>query len=224
MATSNCTIKLEPLEENNSWELFCKVAFRNNDDKRCPSELQDLGAKFLQKCEGLPIAIACIGRLLSFKPTTYPEWETVYKEIELHSANNAIQSVDTILKISLEDLPYELKNCFLHCAIFPEDYEMTRRRLIRHWITSGFIKKKDNETLEQVAEGYLTDLVNRSLLQVVMKNESGRVKRCRMHDVILRRGVIAKLNKLRYLYATVEVNEGCIIRRRGVKVPGGKGT
>ncbi|CAN6374565.1 unnamed protein product [Urochloa humidicola] len=184
LATSNCTINLEALGENNSWNLFCKVAFRNNDDKNCPSELQDLVAKFLQRCNGLPIAIACIGRLLSFKPTTYPEWEKVYKELESHSANNAIRNVDTILKVSLEDLPYELKNCFLHCAIFPEDYEMKRRRLIRHWITSGFIKAEENKTLEQVAEGYLSDLVNRSLLQVVMKNEAGRVKSCRMHDVI----------------------------------------
>jgi len=182
LATSNCTIKLEPLEENNSWELFCKVAFRNNDDKGCPSELQDLGAKFLQKCQGLPIAIACIGRLLSFKPTTYPEWETVYKELELHSANNAIRSIDTILKVSLEDLPYELKNCFLHCAMFPEDF--STECLMMHWIASGFIKEKENKTLEQVAEGYLSDLVNRSLLQVVMKNTSGSEKCFRMHDVI----------------------------------------
>jgi disease resistance protein RPM1 len=84
----------------------------------------------------------------------------------------------------LEDLPYELKNCFLHCAIFPEDYGLRRRRLIRHWITSGFIKEKENKTLEQVAEGYLIDIVNRSLLQVVEKNESGRLKCCQMHDVI----------------------------------------
>jgi disease resistance protein RPM1 len=108
----------------------------------------------------------------------------VYKELELQSTNNVIQGVDSILKLSLEDLPYELKNCFLHCAIFPEDYELRRRRLIRHWITSGFIQEKENKTLEQVAEGYLNDLVNRSLLQVVRKNEFGRVKKCRVHDVI----------------------------------------
>ncbi|CAO2152769.1 unnamed protein product [Urochloa humidicola] len=184
LATSNCSIMLEPLGQNNSWKLFCKVAFRNNDDKRCPSELQDLGAKFLQKCEGLPIAIACIGRLLSFKPTTYSVWEIVHKELESHSANNAIRNVDTILKVSLEDLPYELKNCFLHCAIFPDHCVMKRRRLIRHWISSGFIKEEENKTFEHVAEGYLSDLINRSLLQVVMKNEAGRVKSCRMHDVI----------------------------------------
>ncbi|XP_066339501.1 disease resistance protein RPM1-like [Miscanthus floridulus] len=184
LATSNCRIELEPLGDKHSWELFCKAAFRSSDDKRCPSELQDLAVKFLQKCEGLPIAIACIGRLLSVKQPTYSEWDSVYMDLELQSNNNVIQGVDSILKVSLEDLPHELKNCFLHCAIFPEDYKLGRRRLIRHWITSGFIKEKENKTLEQVAEGYLNDLVNRSLLQVVMKNEFGRLRCCRMHDII----------------------------------------
>ena len=184
LATGNCAIKLEPLGEKHSWKLFCKAAFRNSDDKWCPSELHDLATKFLQKCEGLPIAIACIGRLLSSKDLTYAAWDSVYRELEFQPTNNVIRGVDIILKVSLEDLPYELKNCFLYCAIFPEDQELTRRTLMRHWITSGFIKEKDNRTLEQVAEEYLNDLVNRSLLQVVIKNASGRVKRCRMHDVI----------------------------------------
>ncbi|CAL4981953.1 unnamed protein product [Urochloa decumbens] len=184
LATSNCTIKLEPLEENLSRELFCNVAFWDNTDKRFPSELQDLPAKFLEKCEGLPLAIACIGRLLSCKPPTYTAWENTYEELQLQSAKTVIPGVDMILKVSFEDLPYELKNCFLHCALFPEDYQIKRRRLIRHWITAGFIKEKESKTLEQVAEGYLNELVNRSLLQVVKTNEFGRVKCCRMHDVV----------------------------------------
>jgi disease resistance protein RPM1 len=184
LATNNCAIELKPLQQNHSYMLFCKLAFWNDDEKRCPEELHDLASKFLQKCQGLPIAISCIGRLLSCKHPTYSEWKNVYEKLELGSTKNMIPGVETILKVSLEDLPYKLKNCFLHCAIFPEDYILTRRRLIRHWITSGFIKEKENKTLEQVAEGYLSDLVNRSLLQVVKKNESGRLKYCRMHDVI----------------------------------------
>jgi len=117
LATSNCRIELEPLGDKHSWELFCKAAFRNSDDKRCPSELQDLAVKFLQTCEGLPIAIACIGRLLSVKQPTYSEWDSVYKELELQSSNNVMQGVNSILKVSLEDLPYELKNCFLRRVI-----------------------------------------------------------------------------------------------------------
>ena len=108
----------------------------------------------------------------------------MYMELQLQSTKNVIPGVDMILKVSLEDLPYELKNCFLHCAMFPEDYEIHRWRLIRHWITSGFIKEKENKTLEEVAEGYLNELVNRSLLQVTQKNEFGRVKCFRMHDIV----------------------------------------
>ncbi|CAL4994429.1 unnamed protein product [Urochloa decumbens] len=184
LATHNCAIKLEPLQVDQSILLFCKLAFWNNDSKKCPSELRGLATKFLQKCEGLPIAIACIGRLLSCKPPTHSEWKNVYDKLELQHTKNVIPGVDSILKISLEDLPYELKNCFLHCAIFPEGYILKRRRLIRHWITAGFIKEKENKTLEGVAEGFLNELVNRSLLQAVQKNGIGRVKCCRMHDVI----------------------------------------
>ncbi|CAL4981950.1 unnamed protein product [Urochloa decumbens] len=186
LATSNCAIKLEPLQEYHSYMLFCKLAFQNNDAKSCPSELRNLAVKFLQKCEGLPIAIACIGRLLSCKPPIHSEWENVYEKLELQSTKNVIPGVDTILKISLEDLPYELINCFLHCAMFPEDYILKRRRLIRHWITAGFIKEKAKKTLEEVAEDFLNELVNRSLLQVIAKNEIGRVKCYQMHDIIRR--------------------------------------
>ncbi|KAE8793616.1 hypothetical protein D1007_31647 [Hordeum vulgare] len=90
-----------------------------------------------------------------------------------------------ILKVSLEDLPFDLKNCFLHCALSPEDYVLKRRKTTRQWITAGFITVRDeSNTLEEVAEGYLAELVNRSLLQVVERNYTGRLKECRMHDVI----------------------------------------
>ncbi|KAM3399511.1 hypothetical protein ACQJBY_004735 [Aegilops geniculata] len=56
---------------------------------------------------------------------------------------------------------------------------------MRQWITAGFITEKDeSKTLEEVAEGYLVELVNRSLLRVVERNFAGRPKQCRMHDVI----------------------------------------
>ncbi|TVU26272.1 hypothetical protein EJB05_28811, partial [Eragrostis curvula] len=182
--SSDCIMELELLKERSSWELFCNVAFRKYDDKSCPTKLRDLAAKFLEKCEGLPLAIACIGNLLFFKHPTPSEWSKVYHELELQSMKHVIPGVERILRVSLEDLPYELKNCFLHCALFPEDSEMKRRRLIRHWITAGFIREKANKTLEEVAEGYLNDLVNRSLLQIVRRNRIGRVKSCRMHDIV----------------------------------------
>uniref|UniRef100_J3N143 NB-ARC domain-containing protein n=1 Tax=Oryza brachyantha TaxID=4533 RepID=J3N143_ORYBR len=183
IATGNHKIDLKPLEEHHSWELFCKEAFWKNEDRICP-ELQYLAQRFVDKCNGLPIAIACIGRLLSCKSPCHTEWENLYKELELQLRNNSILDVNIVLKLSLDDLPYILKNCFLHCTIFPEDYLIKRKRLIRHWVASGFIAETEHKTMEEVAEGYLYELVNRSPLQVVERNESGRVRSCRMHDII----------------------------------------
>lgn len=150
-------MELNLLEERDSWKLFCNVAFQNNHDKSCPTELHNLAAKFLEICEGLPLAITCIGHLLFFKPPTHSEWKRVYDNLELQSAKDVIPCVDMILKESLEDLQYELKNFFIYCVLFPEDYNIKRRRIIRHWITSGFINGKGNTTLEEVAESYLNE-------------------------------------------------------------------
>ncbi|XP_020153377.1 disease resistance protein RPM1-like [Aegilops tauschii subsp. strangulata] len=184
LATKTCTIKLEPLERDYAWQLFCNEAFWNNENKTCPEELEDLGKMFLNKCGGLPIAIACVGRLLSCRHQTYSQWESLYKELELQLSNNVRLNVNIVLKVSLEGLPTDLKNCFLHCTIFPEDYLFRRKVVIRHWIAAGYIKETGSKTLEEVAEGYLNELVNRSLLQVVQRNPCGRVRRCRMHDII----------------------------------------
>lgn len=184
LATKKCAIELAPLDAHCSWQLFCKEAFWNADNKTCPEELQDIALMFVDKCAGLPIAIACIGRLLSCKHPIYSEWEHVYKDLELQLTNNVILDADIVLKVSLEDLQRNLKNCFLHCTIFPESYAFNRKRLIRHWIAAGYIQEVGSKTVEEVAEGYLNELVNRSLLQVVERNLSGRVRRCRMHDII----------------------------------------
>ncbi|CAN6299767.1 unnamed protein product [Urochloa humidicola] len=173
LATGNCMIELKPLEAHHSWELFCKEAFWRNEIKICPDELNNLAQRFVDKCNGLPIAIACIGRLLSCKSPTYSEWKSLYRELELQLTSNMILNVSIVLKVSLDDLPYILKNCFLHCTIFPEDYLIKRKRLIRHWVAEGFIRETEHKTIEEVAEGYLYELVNRSLLQVVERNESG---------------------------------------------------
>lgn len=178
-------IHLEPLQEHHSWLLFCKAAFGDADDKECPLDLQELARKFIAKCQGLPIAITCIGRLLSRKLPTSAEWEDVYTGLDSQLAKDVIPDAHLILKVSLEDLPYDLKNCFLHCALSPEDYILKRRKTMRQWIAAGFITgKQESKTLEEVAEGYLAELVNRSLLQVVERNFAGRLKQCRMHDVI----------------------------------------
>ncbi|KAF3447828.1 hypothetical protein FNV43_RR08534 [Rhamnella rubrinervis] len=121
---------------------------------QCPPYLEKLSEKILRKCEGLPLAIV------------------------------AISEYEKILSLSFNDLPYNLKYCFLFLSIFPEDYLIDPRKLIRFWIVEGFVQEKEGRIPEEVGQGYFNELVNRSLIQVVGRNYDGRITECRIHDLL----------------------------------------
>uniref|UniRef100_A0A453KQ58 Uncharacterized protein n=2 Tax=Aegilops tauschii TaxID=37682 RepID=A0A453KQ58_AEGTS len=158
------------LESQHSWDLFCKEAIWKMEDKIRPRELEASGQKIVESCDGLPVAIVCIGRLLSFRSQACYEWEKVQKDIELQLTSNSILDMNLILNVSLEDLSHNLKNCFLFCSLFLEVYRVRRQKLIRFWVSEGFIKRSETRTEEEIVEDYLNELVNRCLLQVSKRN------------------------------------------------------
>ncbi|XP_020097601.1 disease resistance protein RPM1-like [Ananas comosus] len=179
--------ELETLKANDSWDLFCKNVFWKSANKICPPPLEQCGKKIVEKCGGLPLAIVSIARLLSFREQTGSEWEKVYKDLEWYltkSESKIHEKVYDILKLSLDDLPHYLRNCFLYCSSFPENCQIGSFRLIQLWVAEGFIEERAERTMEEVAEDYLNELVHRCLLQVVKRNEFGGVCACRMHDII----------------------------------------
>ena len=90
-----------------------------------------------------------------------------------------------ILALSYRDLPYLLKSCFLYCGVFPEDCEIKASKLIQMWVAEGFVQARGAETVEEdVGEDYLEELIHRSMIQVVKREWDGRVKSCRMHDLL----------------------------------------
>ncbi|XP_020097126.1 disease resistance protein RPM1-like [Ananas comosus] len=186
LANEHCMCELKPLEVDHSWDLFCKNAFWKSANRICPPPLEQCVKKIVEKCGGLPLAIVSIARLLSFREQTGFEWEKVYKDLEWYLTNNESEvheKVYDILKLSLDDLPHYLRNCFLYCSSFPEDYRIESDKLIWLWVAEGFIEER-GIMMEEVAEDYLYELVHRCLLQVVYRDEVGRVCACRMHDVV----------------------------------------
>ncbi|KAM3399530.1 hypothetical protein ACQJBY_004746 [Aegilops geniculata] len=98
--------------------------------------------------------------------------------------NPRLDHIRNILHLSYMYLPAYLKSCFLHCSLFPEDYLFRRKMLARLWIAEGFIEERGASTLEEVAEGYMKELVHRNMLQLVQRNSFGRIRIFKMHDII----------------------------------------
>ncbi|CAL5030696.1 unnamed protein product [Urochloa decumbens] len=137
------------------------------------------------RCSGLPLAIVSVGNLLALKEKSEFAWKNVHDSLVWdESTDHGIGQVSSILNLSIDDLPYYLKRCFLYCSIYPEDFFVKRKILIRMWVAEGFVEEKNHATMEDVADDYLNQLGQRSLLQVVVRNEFGRAKRFQIHDLI----------------------------------------
>ncbi|XP_078166166.1 disease resistance protein RPP13-like [Carex rostrata] len=63
-------------------------------------------------------------------------------------------------------LPILLRNCFAFmAALFPVNHLIHSNSLIRLWIAEGMIQKEDGRTMEQTAELYLDELIQRSFVR-----------------------------------------------------------
>ncbi|PSS24918.1 Disease resistance protein [Actinidia chinensis var. chinensis] len=186
--------KLHPLPPEMAWDLFCKKAFKTDFGGFCPPELTTLSQNIVQRCEGLPLAIVTIGGVLSTKEKVTQQWQRFHNSLgsELGS-NPRLTGIKRILSLSYFDLPYCLKLCYLYFGIFPEDFSISCARLIRLWIAEGLVQRNAGKTLEEVAEEYLTDLIDRSLVQVSQVDFDGKPRRCRVHDMM--REIILLISK-----------------------------
>uniref|UniRef100_A0ACD5TTM0 Uncharacterized protein n=1 Tax=Avena sativa TaxID=4498 RepID=A0ACD5TTM0_AVESA len=139
-----------------------------------------------KRCVGLPLAIIAISGLLANKERTEDIWKEVKDSIgQALERNHSVKGMMNILSLSYFDLPPRLKTCLLYMSIFPEDYIIEKKYLIRRWIVEGFIQTDGRYTLKELGRRCFHELLERSLIQPVEINKYGKVKTCRVHDVVL---------------------------------------
>ncbi|KAF8766165.1 hypothetical protein HU200_007665 [Digitaria exilis] len=173
--------RLHPMSFEDSYDLFCRKAFLK--DGMCPADLKKTAQDIVRKCAGLPLAIVAAGSMMSRKEKTDTEWTSVLSSIQ-KDLNNGRIGVQQALLLSYKDLPHPLKPCFLLLSVIPYDSEISRKKLVRLWIAEGFVHETDGEKLEITAEKYLMELINRSMIEVAVASSSGRIKKCRVHDLL----------------------------------------
>ncbi|XP_057772146.1 putative late blight resistance protein homolog R1A-10 [Salvia miltiorrhiza] len=179
-------LRLFNLEE--SWELLRLEALGKLD---CPSQLELVGRRIAKSCDGLPLAIAVIGGMLatmssgSVTTATRRYWEKVSDHVSSYAIGiDPAYRMQKSISLSYDKLPYHLRPCFLYFGLFPKDYEIPVSKLIRMWIGEGFVQQELDYSLEETAEKYLEDLINRNLVKSDKFNPDGTVKICRVHDTV----------------------------------------
>ncbi|RLN05077.1 Disease resistance protein RPM1 [Panicum miliaceum] len=187
---SDCIYHIKALGAEDSKKLFLSRVFGSTNGA-CPREIEDVMQKILRKCGGLPLAIVSIASLLaSYKsPESRHMWEVVLKSIGSHMESHpTLEGMRQIVVLSYDHLPHHLKACMMYLSIFPEDFVIVKERLLRRWIAEGLVAEQQGLALMEVAEGYFSELVSRSMIDRaadIVTYYDGREETCRVHDMML---------------------------------------
>ncbi|KAM3223462.1 hypothetical protein ACQJBY_057053 [Aegilops geniculata] len=176
---------LRGLDPEKSWELFSSRALPSYKRSGIHDldNFEKLGRKLTKKCDGLPLALAVLGGYLSKNLNTQAWYDVLLGWPETQDTH----MMRGIIARSYEDLPnHYLRSCLLYLAAFPEDFIISVWDLMILWISEGFIPHRPKHTLEETARKYVTELAQRSLVQVVKTSSIlGQIEEIRIHDILL---------------------------------------
>ncbi|CAH1412419.1 unnamed protein product [Lactuca virosa] len=158
---------LQGLSHDDALSLFAQHALGVDNFDSHPT-LGPYGEGFVKKCDGLPLALQTLGRLLRTK-TDEEEWkELLGSEIwRLENGDDILPA----LRLSYLDLSASLKLLFAYCSLFPKDYVFDKEELILLWMAEGFLQHSTtSKSMERLGLEYFEELLSR--LDIGMKKES----------------------------------------------------
>ncbi|XP_075102879.1 putative late blight resistance protein homolog R1A-3 isoform X2 [Nicotiana tabacum] len=172
--------RMHLLDQEDSWNLFYQKAFV---EKGFAIEFEDVGKEVAKNCNGLPLMIAVVAKVLSSK-RTLDEWKKVAESVSSLAEVDAYQQCSGVLALSYNHLSSYLKGCFLYFGLFPKASEISMEKLIRLWIAEGLLKVKGMEGLEEVTASHLDYLIYKSLVIVSKRSLDGKIMTCMIHDLV----------------------------------------
>ncbi|CDP04754.1 unnamed protein product [Coffea canephora] len=169
---------LRYLSEEESWELMQKKLVGKEGHL---AKLSGVGFQIAKSCGGLPLTIVLVAGILA--ATAEDRLEKVAESLTSSSVLEDKSCMKT-LDLSYSHLSGDLKPCFLYFSAFQEDENIPVRRLLWLWISERFVQKTEGKSLEDAANDFLKDLVDRSLVMVSKHRTMGGAKACRIHDLV----------------------------------------
>ncbi|XP_066358064.1 disease resistance protein Pik-2-like [Miscanthus floridulus] len=204
------TYKLNTIGATEAHNLFIKTVFKQTVDlnKQYP-ELVEPAKLILKKCDGVPLAIVTIGSFLAEQETkNVEEWRKLNEHITARlEMNPKIGLIRAVLMEIYDGLPYYLEPCFLYMSIFPEDCNITRRRLVRRWAIEGYSTEARGKSSMEIADGYFEELIARSMILPTHESIVSRQKAdsCKLQDLIRDMGISVSMEE----NFALRLEEGC---------------
>ncbi|XP_039162636.1 probable disease resistance protein At4g27220 [Eucalyptus grandis] len=169
-------IKIEPLSDIEAKNLFLE---KLGSEVALNLETEAIVMSVIKECAGLPLAIITIARSMRGVTNVF-EWKDCLEKLkESDMGQMNMEKVLRKLKFSYNRLgDHEYQQCFLSCALYPEDWLIDKFELIEFFIDQGLIGRL-NTREKQYDRGLtiLQKLVNACLLE----DHDGKMK---MHDLI----------------------------------------
>ncbi|XXG63520.1 hypothetical protein AAC387_Pa05g1690 [Persea americana] len=164
-AATNSTYEVELLKEDEALSLFCFSAFGQcsipyNIDKKLVKQV-------VVECKGLPLALKVIGASLRGQPPIV--WQSAKNRLsrgETISDSHESRLIER-MRISIDCLSTNVRECFLDLASFPEDKKIPLDVLINMWVEVHDLEEED-------AFAILIELSDKHLLTLV-KDAHNRV-------------------------------------------------
>nr|XP_023908313.1 putative late blight resistance protein homolog R1B-16 [Quercus suber] len=189
---------LERLDKAGRWKVLRERVFRTEASK---ADLELLGEQMAEKCEGLPLSLAILGRLLEMQGERVEAWSRLACCFE-HSIH-----LHLLLNFIYEHLPDHLSLCLLYFGMFPKGAEIPTKQLIQLWMAEGFIQQKGSRKMEDVGQEYLEELIGLNLIQVTARRSTdGGVKTCQIQELIWK-FCISKGREMKFLEITENLND-----------------
>lgn len=157
-------IQVEPLSEDESWQLFCHgVEYEVSDVK----ELSSLRKIVYDECAGLPLAIITLANSMKEEAnaSTWKEFLTSNDPFSIGQTSR-FQDIIARLKFSYDKLNTKIQRFFLYAALYPKGYAIDKEELIRLWIGERLIDEVESLQVQyDMGHSILNKLINSCLLE-----------------------------------------------------------
>ncbi|CAL5435887.1 unnamed protein product [Camellia sinensis] len=173
----NCRpVEMELLTEEEALNLFMNNV--KEHQTMLTTEVEEIANEVAKKCARLPLAIVVMAGCMR-GVNDIREWRSARNVQWLLDKEGLFEQ----LKFSYSRLKDEQeRHCFLYCALYPEDHDIDREKLIEYWIAEGLISEMNSiEAMFDEGHSILNKLIKTCLL--VKSTLYGR-ECVKMHDLI----------------------------------------